>query len=92
MEEKLKAAGIPPEQWEYCYISDDGTIWTPSTDEDGTVLANGKDMYDYYISHKDDPPPTPDPGEDDEQVQLLKKQIAELQSKLDDIERGVLNG
>ena len=77
--EKLKIAGIPPEQWQYCYISDDGTIWTPSTDESGAVIKSGKELYDYHLQNKDN-------ILSDNELEKLKKELAILTAKIEALE------
>ena len=91
-DEKLKQANIPEKHWKNCYISADGMIWTPSTNNEGVVLQTGKEAYDYWLEHKDDEPTQPGGGEDSGDISSLKKEIDILREKLTELERGVLNG
>ncbi len=50
--ETLKRANIPEKHWNYCYISTEGIIWTPATNESGEILQTGKEVYDDYITRK----------------------------------------
>ncbi len=45
---KLRKAGIDEKYWEYCFISPDGEIFTPLTEESGNVLLNGYDAYNEW--------------------------------------------
>lgn len=42
---QLEAANIPPDWWPYCYIADDGTIYTPEMDDEGAVVYTGEQRY-----------------------------------------------
>lgn len=42
---KLIQANIPQEHWPYCYISPDGSVFAPRTDDEGAILASGEELY-----------------------------------------------
>lgn len=46
--QKLKDAGIDPKYWDSCYITADGMIFTPITDESGEVLKSGALAYNEW--------------------------------------------
>lgn len=52
----LEEAYIPEEEWEFCYISEDGLIFRPIYDRDTQeMLETGKEYYDRYMANKDNP-------------------------------------
>lgn len=46
--QKLQEAGIDPKYWDSCYISADGMIFTPITDESGEVVKSGVLAYNEW--------------------------------------------
>ncbi len=46
--QKLQEAGIDPKYWDSCYIANDGTIFTPITDESGQVVKTGSAAYNEW--------------------------------------------
>ena len=43
--EILRNAFIPESEWENCYISDDGMIFTPRYDDNGDMVKTGEQAY-----------------------------------------------
>ena len=78
MEEKLIAAGIPAALRPYCYISGDGTIFTPQLTDAGELLHTGEELYRFWVDNKGKVP-KPVPGE----LELLRQQVADLQAQVD---------
>ena len=75
--EKLLAANIPEEWREDCYITEDGTIFTPRYDEDGTTFSTGEEAYAAYMAELETPPVTqPDPR--DLAIAQLMRDVAVL--------------
>lgn len=48
--ELLKAAFIPEREWKYCYISENGMIFTPRYDDYGVMTQTGEQAYHEYMT------------------------------------------
>ena len=78
--EKLIRANIPEALWDACYLSEDGTIFTPFTGEDGTIRKTGEEMYQEWIENQGKEPES-GPSE----LELLRQQVAALQAQIDSL-------
>lgn len=75
--QKLIDANIPEEWREHCFITEEGVIFTPRFDEEGTMLVDGEQSYKEWVEQKENPieaEPTTD-----EKVVLLEQQLADLE-------------
>lgn len=86
----LEEAYIPEEEWEFCYISDDGLIFRPIYDRDTQeMLQTGKEYYDRYMANKDKPiePPVDETANKisvlEKENKLLKAQVEVLSQTAD---------
>ena len=50
--QKLQDAGVDKKYWEYCFITPGEDVFTPVTDDYGTVLQNGIDAYNEWERNK----------------------------------------
>lgn len=76
--EKLAQANIPEALWDACYLSEDGTIFTPLTDEDGAIRKTGEEIYLEWLDNQGKEPEV-GPSE----LELLRQQVATLQAQID---------
>ena len=79
--EILKKAFIPESEWDNCYISDDGMIFTPRYDNNGNMVKTGEQAYNEYISAISNPT-TPEPTEQEQINAMLMKEIAILKGQV----------
>ncbi len=78
--EKLAQANIPEALWDACYLSEDGTIFTPLTGEDGAIQKTGEEMYQEWLENRGKEPEA-GPSE----LELLRQQVAALQAQIDSL-------
>lgn len=79
--EILKKAFIPESEWDNCYISDDGMIFTPRYDNNGNMVKTGEQAYNEYISAISNPT-TPEPTEQEQINAMLMREIAALKAQV----------
>ena len=79
--EILKKAFIPESEWENCYISDDGMIFTPRYDDKGDMVQTGEQAYNDYLSAMTNPP-MPEPTEQEQINAMLMREIASLKAQV----------
>lgn len=79
--EILKNAFIPESEWDNCYISDDGMIFTPRYDDNGDMVKTGEQAYNEYISATSNSP-TPEPTEQEQINAMLMREIASLKAQV----------
>lgn len=79
--EILKKAFIPESEWDNCYISDDGMIFTPRYDDNGDMVQTGEHAYNEYISAISNPT-TPEPTEQEQINAMLMREIAILKGQV----------
>ena len=77
--EILRNAFIPESEWDNCYISDDGMIFTPLYAENGEMLKTGEQAYNDYISASEN---SPLPTEQEQINAMLMREIAALKAKV----------
>ena len=78
--EKFAQANIPEAFWDACYLSKDGTIFTPLTGEDGSIQKTGEEMYQEWLENRGKEPEA-GPSE----LELLRQQVAALQAQIDSL-------
>ena len=83
--QKLKEAGIDSKYWDECYITPDGTIFTPVIDESGNVLKSGTAAYNEWIESSNIPD-VPMPTLQEQMAKMLLTQ-AKQESKINDINK-----
>ena len=79
--EILKNAFIPESEWDNCYISDDGMIFTPRYDDKGIMLKTGEQAYSEYMEALENPP-TSEPTEQEQINAMLMREIAALKAQV----------
>ena len=79
--EILKKAFIPESEWENCYISDDGMIFTPLYDDNGGMVQTGEQAYNDYITAIANPT-IPEPTEQEQINAMLMREIAILKGQV----------
>ncbi len=79
--ELLKAAFIPESEWDNCYISDDGMIFTPRYDDNGDMVQTGEQAYSEYMEALENPP-TSEPTEQEQINAMLMREIATLKAQV----------
>ena len=75
--EILKNAFIPESEWDNCYISSDGMIFTPRYDDKGIMLKTGEQAYSEYMEALENPPIS-EPTEQEQINAMLMKELALL--------------
>jgi hypothetical protein len=76
--EILAKAGIPEDQWEQCFISPEGSIYTPFNGR------TGEEVYNADLNYVE---PTPEPTTQDEINAMLMQEITELKARLQQYEQ-----
>ena len=79
--EILKNAFIPESEWENCYISDDGMIFTPRYDDNGDMVQTGEQAYNEYINALENQPIS-EPTEQEQINAMLMREIAALKAQV----------
>ena len=79
--ELLKAAFIPESEWDNCYISDDGMIFTPRYDDNGDMVQTGEQAYNDYREALENPPVS-EPTEQEQINAMLMREIAILKGQV----------
>lgn len=79
--EILKRAYIPESEWENCYISDDGMIFTPRYDDNGDMVQTGEQAYNEYINALENQPIS-EPTEQEQINAMLMREIAALKAQV----------
>lgn len=79
--EILKRAYIPESEWENCYISDDGMIFTPRYDDNGDMVQTGEQAYNEYINALENQPIS-EPTEQEQINAMLMREIAILKGQV----------
>ncbi len=79
--EILKKAFIPESEWENCYISDDGMIFTPRYDDNGDMVQTGEQAYNEYINALENQPIS-EPTEQEQINAMLMREIAALKAQV----------
>ena len=79
--EILKNAFIPESEWENCYISDDGMIFTPRYDDNGDMVQTGEQAYNEYINALENQPIS-EPTEQEQINAMLMREIAILKGQV----------
>ena len=79
--EILKRAYIPESEWENCYISDDGMIFTPRYDDNGDMVQTGEQAYNEYINALENQPIS-EPTEQEQINAMLMREIATLKAQV----------
>lgn len=79
--ELLKAAFIPESEWDNCYISDDGMIFTPRYDDNGDMVQTGEQAYNEYLKALENPPIS-EPTEQEQINAMLMREIAILKGQV----------
>lgn len=67
IKQKLVDANLPEAWHEHCFITEDGMIFTPTFNEDGTVKKTGEQVYNEDYLNPPAPPKT--------ELELLKEQL-----------------
>lgn len=51
---QLENANLSEDKFDYCYITEDGLIFTPLYDVNtGTMIKTGKQVYDEWVKNRD---------------------------------------
>ena len=79
--EILRNAYIPESEWENCYISDDGMIFTPRYDDNGDMVQTGEQAYNEYINALENQPIS-EPTEQEQINAMLMREIAALKAQV----------
>jgi len=79
--EILKKAFIPESEWDNCYISDDGMIFTPRYDDNGDMVQTGEQAYNEYINALENQPIS-EPTEQEQINAMLMREIAALKAQV----------
>ena len=79
--EILKRAYIPESEWDNCYISDDGMIFTPRYDDNGDMVQTGEQAYNEYINALENQPIS-EPTEQEQINAMLMREIAILKGQV----------
>ena len=79
--EILKNAFIPESEWDNCYISDDGMVFTPRYDDKGIMLKTGEQAYSEYMEALENPPIS-EPTEQEQINAMLMREIAILKGQV----------
>lgn len=79
--EILLNACIPESEWNNCYISDDGMIFTPLHDDNGQIIKTGEQMYNDYLESVENPT-VPEPTEQEKINAMLMKELAALKAQV----------
>lgn len=79
--EILKNAFIPESEWDNCYISDDGMIFTPRYDDNGDMVQTGEQAYNEYINALENQPIS-EPTEQEQINAMLMREIAALKAQV----------
>ena len=79
--ELLKAAFIPESEWDNCYISDDGMVFTPRYDDNGDMVQTGEQAYNDYREALENPPVS-EPTEQEQINAMLMREIAILKGQV----------
>ena len=79
--EILKNAFIPESEWDNCYISDDGMIFTPRYDDKGDMVQTGEQAYNDYREALENPPVS-EPTEQGQINAMLMREIAILKGQV----------
>ena len=78
----LIAANVPEKDWEYCYITESGTIFPPLYDDDvKEILKTGEQMYNDYLEALKNPPVS-EPTEQEQINAMLMREIAILKGQV----------
>ena len=79
--EILKNAFIPESEWDNCYISDDGMIFTPRYDDKDDMVQTGEQAYNDYREALENPPVS-EPTEQEQINAMLMREIAILKGQV----------
>ena len=79
--EILKKAFIPESEWDNCYISDDGMIFTPRYVDNGDMVQTGEQAYNEYINALENQPIS-EPTEQEQINAMLMREIAALKAQV----------
>lgn len=79
--EILNEANINESEWDNCYISDDGMIFTPLYDDNGQMLKTGEQAYNDYRSAMTNPP-MPEPTQQEQINAMMMKELALLKAQV----------
>lgn len=79
--EILRNAFIPESEWENCYISNDGMIFTPKYDDNGDMVKTGEQAYNEYIEALENQPIS-EPTEQEQINAMLMREIAILKGQV----------